>query len=268
MADNVGDAEPTHNVTGEWWGSRARQHGADALAHGKAWDCACVFCEQARVHGWSPELDKGVYPMIDLAADLLAEQALKACLRLLELRGNQVARKAFDVASEAIFALNRPNDPQRAATVERMFRAMFGADARGERLVMLEIEKAIKAARLLIYSSADPVLRLRGDLTVIAERHRSRGPLPDDAALHEVLTLLDTGKIEVSGAVARVLARMEIGTAKGLSDEVLTKRVSEAFRERDVRDGKKAVTKRKPQPKARKPRQKRRKLKAKRLLQG
>ncbi|MFO0755067.1 MAG: hypothetical protein U0359_01135 [Byssovorax sp.] len=191
--------------------------------------------------------------MIERVADVLMNDALDALLRLLSLRGTQVARKALDVASEAVFAMKSPDNAQHAAAVERMYRARFGADARGERLVMFEIEKAIQAARLWIHSNADPVRRLHDDLTVIAARHGSSGRVPDDAMLNDVLTMFDTGKIEASGAVARILAKMEIGTSRGLPDDVLTKRVSEAFRERKVRDGEKVVTKRKSRTKRRKP---------------
>ena len=252
MAEKAGDGQTTGSADEEWAAPLARQHAAEAIASGRTWDCACVCCEAMRAAGWRPEHDRSGYPMEQRIADLVASKMVGNALRLWRMRGTHVGRKGIDIVSAAAWALAKPDDPAHAAEVERMYRALVGVDARrGDRLLMFEIERTVKAAQSWFYSvERDNAARhFRGDLAAIADRHDANAPVPDEAMLEELLTLLDKGKIETSGAVGRILATMGIGSAKGISEVTLTKRVCEAFRERDVRDGKKIVAKRGPRTK-------------------
>jgi hypothetical protein len=184
--------------------------------------------------------------------EIYAEDAIDATVRLSRVRGTPAADMARDVATCALFALWGRADPTEAAAVERMHRAIHGAEGRGDRPVVYRIRPIVQAALMWRATGGEWKARapvaLRAKVAELWPEHVEKLTESDLAAwLDDLLAK----QIEISGAVARILVAMRIGTFNGVTVEVATKRVDEALRVARVRDGKHVVKPRKSTPKKR-----------------
>lgn len=238
----------------------AREHAARAIANARAWDCGCLCCMRVRASGWRPEDDQCGYSMTERVASMLMGDAIDAIVRLSFLRGTLAAGKAREVACAGVFALSSPNNAESTAKVARAWRGLCGADERGERLIIFEIERSLSASRSWHDTDAnEEVRRLRNDLAAHALAHGATGPMPDEETTASILAAIEAGEIKVSGAIARLLVAMRWSKGATFSGALragdpaavlrrVTSLVSRALAARDQRLGKKPAT---PRPKRR-----------------
>lgn len=250
MTDECDDADPTRppdaNDT-----VIAREHAARAIASAREWDCRCLCCMRVRASGWSPENDQCAHSMTERVAAMLLGDALDAIVRLSFLRGTLAAGKAREVACAGVFALSSPNNAESAAKVVRAWRGLCGADERGERLIIFEIERSLSASRSWHASDeGEGIRRLRNDLAAHALAYGATGPMPDEETTGSILAAVEAGEIKVSGAIARLLVEMRWSKGATFSSALragdaaavlkrVTSLVSRALAARDERQGKK-----------------------------
>lgn len=204
------------------------------------------MAENVRSDGETDKGDHGTAhvsaPPISIAAEMtaddetLAKRAVVAITILAGRAGTPAAEDAAAVAIRAVMALAVPDDVSHTRAVERMRRALFGADGRADRAEIYAVADAVEAAALL-RRQRGPNWGDTSDEAPSWLRAQLAARWPDlvqrltEGELAGWLDDLVVGRFRPSGVVARILVAFRWFEASKTISEV-TKLVSEALRAR------------------------------------
>ena len=174
---------------------------------------------------------------LDIDDETLCKTAVRAISVLAGRQSTPIAEDAAAVAMRALLALAEPADPSHASAVQRMHRALVGADERRERSIIYAVADLVEGASEMrkargTGAAAAAAAALRDDTpgwlyAKLAERW------PDETAAltkSELAGWLASERLATSGVVARILVGMQWWGPAPLAQ--VTKRVDQAMRAR------------------------------------